>query len=34
MRKNPGGISKQGRAHHRGGTWTIEDVRDALSEGG
>ena len=27
--KNPGGISKQGEAHHRGGTWTVEDVRDA-----
>jgi len=27
--KNPGGISKQGEAHLRGGTWTVEDVRDA-----
>ena len=27
--KSPGGISKQGEAHHRGGTWTVEDVRDA-----
>jgi hypothetical protein len=27
--KNPGGISKQGVAHLRGGTWTVEDVKDA-----
>ena len=27
--KNLGGISKQGEAHLRGGTWTVEDVRDA-----
>jgi hypothetical protein len=27
--KNLGGISKQGEAHLRGGTWTVEDVTDA-----
>jgi hypothetical protein len=27
--KNPGGISKQGEAHLRGGTWSVEEVKDA-----
>jgi hypothetical protein len=27
--KNPGGISKQAEAHLRGGTWSVEEVKDA-----